>query len=125
VVQRGINTSLAVQNELIKNDFIAIPVVLGQPGEPMTQAAVMQDGLPGRDLPHLAWPIGLGDWRGYLSSEVEAAKRQEINAYDQGIAIVLKLNGRVGKRAFGAPNWRALIEDVDARRRRGMDVTNI
>ena len=43
----------------------------------------------------------------------------------QGFSIVLKLNGRVGQRAVGLPNWDRLAGDVERRRSRGLDVTNI
>lgn len=43
----------------------------------------------------------------------------------QGFSIVLKLNGRVGQRAIGPPNWERLAGDVERRRSRGLDVTNI
>jgi len=43
----------------------------------------------------------------------------------QGFSIVLKLNGRVGQRAVGVPNWDRLAGDVERRRSRGLDVINI
>ncbi len=38
---------------------------------------------------------------------------------------MLKLNGRVGQRAVGVPNWDRLAGDVERRRSRGLDVINI
>ena len=50
---------------------------------------------------------------------------QDENILGRGLTLVLKMNGRVGTRRLGTPDYGGLIADVDARGAAGFDITNI
>jgi len=129
VVQAALNTAgeAGMKERLIRNAFLVVPLVLPADGEDNPSVlGLAQERLQGaQDEPHVGWPLLLREWQDYLAAEAAAARKQGIDPVQQGISVVLKLNGRVGQRAFGKPAWERLVGDVERRRRRGLDVTNI
>lgn len=90
-----------------------------------------ETGLGGEDLERLAGRSGcvISKWgdESYwvLGSQCLRVVMPPCRLGVSGISIVLKLNGRVGQRAFGLPNWQNLNLDVEDRRIRGYDITSI
>ncbi len=129
VVQAALDAAGAagLKQRLVDNAFLVVPVVLPAGAkEPPSTLGLAQERLRGAvDEPHVGCPLLLREWQEYLAIEAAEARKQGIDPVKQGISVVLKLNGRVGQRAFGQPAWERLVGDVERRRRRGLDVTNI
>lgn len=119
--QDCIDASMAVQEAMIRTDFLLVPV-LCNPSEddaPALAAAVKDlsfVALPGKDPK--------GDWA--LLSEIQLAQvRSQGLDEDVGQAIIIKKNGRVGTRFLGVPDWKSLTAEVDARVKLGLDTRNV
>lgn len=129
VVQAALDAAgeAGMKERLVQNAFLVVPVVLPAGAkDPPSTLGLAQERLKGAlDEPHVGWPLLLREWQEYLATEAAAARKQGLDPVKQGISVVLKLNGRVGQRAFGQPAWERLVGDVERRRRRGLDVTNI
>jgi hypothetical protein len=105
-----------LQDALTLNDFIIVPVVL-----PQGIAPTVDENMP---LPEcVALPLG-ANWKSVVDDETEEARRQGIDVEGQGIAIVLKKNGRVGQRTKGV-FLSQMVGEVEDRRAFGLDVKNI
>lgn len=123
-----VRASLDCAAELLDTDLLVVPyIVEGGEGE---AAALVQEAHA-----HLAWPARGAAWQDVIREELQVAREQGL-AVDasqdnaaQAIIIVIKKNGRVGKRGFTPPGeplaWSSLIADVRNRQNLGMDVTNI
>ena len=70
-------------------------------------------------------PFMLAEWQGVIGDEIGKALEQEVDVSRDGVAIILKKNGRVGTRSVGVPSWAALTGDVVQRDELGLDTKNI
>lgn len=105
-----------LQDALTSNDLIIVPVVL-----PQGIAPVYDENVP---LPEcVALPIG-PNWKSVVDDETDEARRQGVDVEAEGIAIVLKKNGRVGQRTKGVFLGQ-FVGEVENRRAFGLDVKNI
>ncbi|CEL92366.1 unnamed protein product [Vitrella brassicaformis CCMP3155] len=136
-VQRSLDSAVPVSSELLANDLLVVPLVIGQTGDELNAERItdgpriatlfnLQSDLESREgQPHVALPFGFNQWIDTLQSELVTAEKQKLNPIDDGLLIVIKKNGRVGTRKVGAPIWSSLIQDVERRREAGLDVVNI
>lgn len=100
---------------------------------PVKTTTQAQPALPWDEaLPDAAvgWPIAMAQsggaaWTSALSAELTQAAKQDAEIMQRGLTIVLKKNGRVSNRRLGTPDWPSLVEQVEGRKRAGMDVVNI
>ena len=103
-----------LQEKLIANDLLIVPVVLPQGVAPEVIG----------DLPEcVALPVGL-NWKTVVDDETAEARKQGVNVESDGIAIILKKNGRVGQRTKGVFLGQ-MVGDVEDRKAFGLDVKNI
>ena len=103
-----------LQDKLIANDLLIVPVVLPQGVAPEVIG----------DLPEcVALPVGL-NWKAVVDDETAEARKQGVNVEGDGIAIILKKNGRVGQRTKGIFLGQ-MVGDVEDRKAFGLDVKNI
>jgi Low psii accumulation1 / Rep27 len=103
-----------LQDKLIANDLLIVPVVLPQGVAPEVIG----------DLPEcVALPVGL-NWKTVVDDETAEARKQVVNVEGDGIAIILKKNGRVGQRTKGIFLGQ-MVGDVEDRKAFGLDVKNI
>ncbi|CAN8066604.1 unnamed protein product [Agarophyton chilense] len=56
-------------------------------------------------------PYGKEEWKRWLASERDAAKKRMKDANDV-LVVVIRLDGKVGARSVGAPLWSRLVEEV-------------
>jgi hypothetical protein len=103
-----------LQESLILNDLVVVPVVL-----PQATAPSLQDDLP----ECISLPAGNG-WKSVINDEISEARKQGVDVENEGISIILKKNGRVGQRTKGV-FLTNMVGEVVARRESGMDVSNI
>jgi hypothetical protein len=66
--------------------------------------------------PYVARPVGDADaWREYVDAEMKDAVQQNgPQAKDEGIAIVVRNNGKVLRRGVGKVPWRQMVEELEA-----------
>ena len=103
-----------LQDKLIANDLLIVPVVLPQGVAPEVIG----------DLPEcVALPVGL-NWKAVVDDETAEARKQGVNVEGDGIAIILKKNGRVGQRTKGIFLGQ-MVGDIEDRKAFGLDVKNI
>lgn len=57
----------------------------------------------------VAYPWNNAGWAEYLESEIETAKKQGFDVLSKGITITVKKNGKILRRATGAPRWNDLV----------------
>lgn len=57
----------------------------------------------------ISFPRGNADWAEYLKSEIDTAEKQGFDVVQKGITITVKKNGKILRRATGAPRWGDLI----------------
>ncbi|CAE7718876.1 unnamed protein product [Symbiodinium sp. CCMP2456] len=119
--QDCIDASMAVQEAMIRTDFLLVPMLCNPSEDDVPAlAAAVKDlsfvALPGKDPK--------GDWA--LLSEIQLAQvRSQGLDEDVGQAIIIKKNGRVGTRFLGVPDWKSLTAEVDARVKLGLDTRNV
>lgn len=112
-IQSILQEATDLNDSLVWNDFVIIPVVYPQGGAPSLE-----------NLPEcVALPVG-NDWRRLIEDETKEARKQGVNVESEGISLVLKKNGRVGQRTRGVFLGN-MVGEVSARRESGMDVSNI
>ena len=109
--------STSLQDALVANDLVVIPVVIPEGTAP----AGIDDELLEKEC--IAIPNGRG-WKSFIAEEVEEASKQGLEVSTKGFALILKKNGKVGQRTSGINLGRMVGEVVD-RQEMGMDVTNI
>lgn len=56
-------------------------------------------------------PYGIEEWRKWMASERETAKKQMREAGDV-LVVIIRLDGKVGARSAGAPLWPKLVAEV-------------
>lgn len=113
-VSRILEDAVRLNDSLVANDLIVVPVIL-----PQGIAPIMQGDLP----ESIALPVGK-NWRAVIDDETEEAREQGVDVLADGISIILKKNGRVGQRTKGIFLGN-MVGDVEQRREMGMDVKNI
>lgn len=57
-------------------------------------------------------PHAREEWSQWCASEIELAKAQVRPAADDVLVVIIRLDGKVGARSFGAPMWTRLIAEV-------------
>jgi len=61
----------------------------------------------------VAFPWSNAPWADYLKSEIETAKKQGFDVVSKGITIIVKKNGKILRRATGAPRWPELVGTME------------
>jgi hypothetical protein len=61
----------------------------------------------------VAFPWSNASWNDYLKSEIETAKKQGFDVASKGITIIVKKNGKILRRASGAPRWPELVGTME------------
>jgi hypothetical protein len=108
-----------LQEALISNDLVVIPVEIPDSKAPEG----ISDDLIKCDL--IAIPSVTGSvWKAFVDEEASEALKQGVDVKNEGFAIILKKNGRIGQRTSGI-NLRKMVGEVQDRKGSGMDVTNI
>ncbi|CAM9899515.1 unnamed protein product, partial [Phaeothamnion confervicola] len=119
--------------DLARSDIVIVPLVVraAADGKVRTRFRLVATTGAESDLAeavgqaHVALPVILNQWQSWVDAEVTTAVSQGIDPVQDGFALILKKNGRVGTRSKGCPPWNVLCGDVENRRKAGMDVTNI
>jgi hypothetical protein len=112
-LQEIVQDAAALNDSLVMNDLVIVPVVYPQGTAPVLD-----------DVPEcVALPLG-NSWKTIVDDETAEARKQGVNVENDGISIVLKKNGRVGQRTRGVFLGR-MVGEVVERRESGMDVSNI
>lgn len=110
-----------LDNELVSNDLLIVPIVLPQGIAPeWTDSNSLPKSI---GLPVLGGLVS-NNWNDFISDEAAEASKQGIDVVTDGFCVVLKKNGRVGQRTKGI-NLSNMVGNVMARRDAGMDVKNI
>lgn len=105
-----------LEESLSFSDLVVVPVVL-----PQAQPPSVDDNY---QMPEcVAFPSGDG-WKAMIDDEIREARNQGVDVESEGISIILKKNGRVGQRTKGVYLGN-MVDEVQTRRERGMDVRNI
>ena len=115
-VSQILKEAARLQDALTLNDFVIVPVVL-----PQGIAPTVDESMPFPEC--VALPLG-ANWKSVVDDETDEARRQGIDVEGEGIAIVLKKNGRVGQRTKGV-FLSQMVGEVEDRRAFGLDVKNI
>lgn len=68
---------------------------------------------PSRSESVVAFPWNNAAWADYLKSEIETAKKQGFDVLTKGITITVKKNGKILRRATGAPRWSDLVGTME------------
>ena len=115
-INKVVEEAQSLDESLLMNDLVVVPVILPDGSAPEITT--------GTTLPiSVALPTG-PNWRAVVTEEVAEAKTQGVDVESEGIAIILKKNGRVGQRTKGIFLGN-LIGDVVQRQQAGLDVKNI
>lgn len=61
----------------------------------------------------VAFPWSNASWADYLKSEIETAKTQGFDVLSKGITITVKKNGKILRRATGAPRWPEFVGTME------------
>ena len=61
----------------------------------------------------VAFPWNNAGWAEYLESEIETAVKQGFDVQSKGITIMVKKNGKILRRATGAPRFGDLVETME------------
>ena len=89
-------------------------------------ANASESGVPElTSLKYILSPVQLASWNSVMKGEFSTALKQQPDALSKGITLIIKKNGKVGSRRFGVPLWSSLVEDVENRKQRGLDISNI
>lgn len=135
-VAASLASSRSISEQLTGADIVIVPLVLERPRDSSAESAAAT----GESLicggaesqleeavgqQHIALPVMLNQWQEWVSEEVLTAQGQGFDVLNDGFAVILKKNGRVGTRSRGCPPWNVLVGDVQARIDNNMDTTNI
>lgn len=104
------------QDALTLNDLVVIPLVTTNGVAPNMNEDLLKSNC-------IAIPTGRS-WKEFIDEEISSAESQGVNVSEEGFALILKKNGRVGQRTKGI-NLSQMVGEVEDRRSSGMDVTNI
>lgn len=121
------------RDSLFANDLLIVPLVIVAEGPGVAYSlrsppaeTVLPEGVPpSASASFLASAAGVDQWNDALKNELAAALKQTPEALAKGVTIIVKKNGKVGTRRFGVPLWEQLVDEVESRRSRGLDVNNI
>lgn len=115
-IQEVLKEASSLEDSLVMNDLLIVPVVLPQALAPEVENR--------DDLPEcIALPVG-SNWRFVMEDEGEEAISQGVSIEEEGFCVILKKNGRVGQRTRGIFLGR-MVGEVTDRRELGLDVKNI
>lgn len=117
-------SSLPLSKSLLQNQCLLIPLVV-DPGT-LTLSAFASVGAKAAAAPHIGTPMGLPGWNDVMGREMEAAMKQSSGALaDKGITLLLKQNGKIGKRKFGLPLFEASSANAGTKEEGGFDIGSI
>jgi len=103
-------------------DFVIVPVLLTNANQVGDTKKCWQNTSPlesdrnfdsTRGNKVIGFPLGNGDWADYLKSEISTAEKQGFDVVQKGITITVKKNGKILRRATGAPRWGDLISTME------------
>ena len=102
---QSVASSLPLSKSLLQNQCLLVPLVM----DPTTLSlSALDTAGQAAAMPHVGTPIGLSAWNDVVGREMEAASKQSSGALaDKGITLLLKQNGKIGKRKFGLPVFEA------------------
>jgi hypothetical protein len=115
-----------ISQAMKRSDFLFVPILTGDNG--LERSEELEEAV--RGVPYVAIPkpgmdgAAVRDWRDLIELQRKQATEQGAD-YSQGLVIIVKKNGRIGLRALGIPDWRAMTGEVAARVAAGMDTENI
>lgn len=120
-IEKVLEEARSCGDALEANDLVIVPVILPAATAPTVDTEKSNNN----PLPRcVALPVGTAAWRSVLEDETKEARKQGVDIEAEGICIILKKNGRVGQRTRGIFLQR-MVGEVQDRKQRGMDVTNI
>ena len=115
-ISETIEEARRLNDLLMLNDLVVVPVVL-------PQGAAPEFGEDATTPDSVALPAGL-NWKAVADDETSDAREQGVDVEKEGIAVILKKNGRVGQRTKGIFLGN-LVGDVVQRQELGLDIKNI
>lgn len=126
-------SSISFSSDLTANDLLVVPLMIDTEarsnailsGSSDLICDILGEKACEQTMSHLGSPVDLRKWNEVVQKELENALKQDVQALDKGITLVIKKNGKVGSRRLGVPIWEALMEDVQIRKNVGLDTTNI
>lgn len=131
----SVQSSLPLSSSLYVNDLMIVPVIIDNTSGAMKVSVASLESLTGQqstdpskppaNTQHIGIPVGLSSWNDIIRDELSIALKQQPDAVDKGITIVIKKNGKVGTRRFGVPLWESLVGEVESRKELGLDIRNI
>lgn len=74
---------------------------------------------------HIGIPSSLPAWNDAFAQEIKTALKQNEFALEKGITLLIKQNGKIGKRKFGLPIFEERGDRVDAAPGEGFDVSSL
>ena len=107
-VEQSIKTSLPLSKALVTNQCLLIPLILD--ASTMQLSALTASSVTAAAQAHVGLPVGLVGWTDVMGQELQMALKQNADAMEKGITILVKMNGKVGKRKMGVP----LFEENDS-----------
>lgn len=125
--------------DLQYNDLLIVPLQISKPlnsnvgsyelSAPSTEALYTDGDLTAlaqaSAAPFIATAMAVPTWSEVLQKEISVAIKQQADALDKGVTIIIKKNGKVGTRKFGVPIWETLVDDFGSKKELGIDITNV
>ena len=109
-IKESLQSSLSASKSFMSNNILIIPLVIenSSPESFTLEAANLISLLPSassEQLKYIGTPLVLSSWNAVLRREILTALKQQPNALEKGITIVIKNTGKVASRKFGVPIW--------------------
>eukprot|EP00612_Vaucheria_litorea_P004771 CAMPEP_0171462338 /NCGR_PEP_ID=MMETSP0945-20130129/6414_1 /TAXON_ID=109269 /ORGANISM="Vaucheria litorea, Strain CCMP2940" /LENGTH=267 /DNA_ID=CAMNT_0011988841 /DNA_START=123 /DNA_END=926 /DNA_ORIENTATION=- len=126
-VNNSLKSALNFSQSLISSDIVIVPLVVEQStGNGNLVCGGMESQLESAvGKAHIALPLILNSWQEWVQSEIETAQSQGFDVLNDGFAVILKKNGKIGTRSKGFPPWDVIVGNVQARADANFDTTNI
>lgn len=141
LLKESVKSTAGMYASLVKSDCMIVPLAISTsaPGSEkdgytltsMSMESLFDSGGESEEdaappiTSYIGTPIQVQSWNSVIKSEFGTALKQNPEALDKGITLIIKKNGKVGSRRFGVPIWESITEDVERRAAAGLDVTNI
>ena len=134
---QSIKSTAAMFASLVQSDCLIVPVCIsttapGSEKDGFTLTSVSIEALFGAEegvtppiTSYIGMPIQMSAWNSVIKNEFSTALRQNPDALDKGITLIIKKNGKVGGRRFGVPIWESITADIEQRKEAGLDITNV
>ena len=121
LLQSSVQSALTQGRNLQANELMIVPIQIVKPADAVDGSyeiaspsfdAIYEEKSLTSQPEYIATAFAVASWKEVLKNEISVALKQQPDALEMGVTIIIKKNGKVGTRKFGVQIWDTLVDSL-------------